>query len=65
LAVTNVASPESRQSHKPQRSWLPPFKGRTGHLVSHNVNYKEKQSSSKLAKSLYEPLSHCLLLHGK
>ena len=53
---------ESKQARKPRRSWLPPFKGRSGQydLISHDSpaihgeKYKKKQSSSKLAKSLYE-----------
>jgi len=53
---------ESNQACKPRRSWLPPFKGRSGQydLISHDSSaihaekYKKKQSSSKLAKSLYK-----------
>jgi len=53
---------ESKQDRKPRRSWLPPFKGRSGqyNLISHDSpaihgeKYKKKQSSNKLAKSLYE-----------
>ena len=52
----------SKQARKPRRSWLPPFKGRSGQydLISHESlpirteRYKKKQSGSKLAKSLYE-----------
>jgi len=54
---------ESKQARKPRRSWVPPFKGRSGQydLISHDSRpaihaerYKKKQSSSKLAKNLYE-----------
>ena len=60
--VTDAASPESKQAVKPRGSWLPPFKGMSEKydLVFHNSpaihgeKYKEKQSSSKIAESLYE-----------
>ena len=52
----------NRLTFKPCRSWVPPFKGRSGkyNLISHDSpaiiaeNYKKKQSSSKLVKNLYE-----------
>ena len=60
--TTDAASSESKEARKPRRSWLPPFKGRSGQydLISHESlpfhaeRYKKKQSGSKLAKSLYE-----------